>query len=139
MFEELVSRREGIIRALTTDLENFYCCVSGDEKECLYGFTDGHWEVKLPDEQLGLGFPHPRPFFPPSRPYKKNNDWLSLVCALSEEWLIAIVFYYVREFKLSSEERDAILNMYNGLQSLNEATGFYLQPPEDDEDEESLD
>ena len=53
VFIDFCGRRRGILRALTTDVADFYA-QCGPEKEnlCLYGYADGGWEVALPCDEV---------------------------------------------------------------------------------------
>ncbi|KAK1369792.1 hypothetical protein POM88_035884 [Heracleum sosnowskyi] len=136
IYKDLVCRRDAIIKALTKDLDKFRCCLNADlAQHCLYGFTDEHWEVKVPDDQFGLGFPHPKPVTYLDRHLKDENIWLAHVSLQSESWLYSIADYYIAELGLAAEERDKLWSMLLLLPPINKATGFaQIQPIEDDEE-----
>lgn len=50
---DFCGRRRGLLRALTTEVEQFWSGCSPDrENLCLYGYADGSWEVCLPCEEV---------------------------------------------------------------------------------------
>ncbi|KAK4410487.1 PHD finger protein ALFIN-LIKE 4 [Sesamum angolense] len=53
VFRDFKGRRAGLIKALTTDVEEFFQqCDPDKENLCLYGFPSEQWEVNLPAEEL---------------------------------------------------------------------------------------
>lgn len=134
IYKDLLCRRDAIIKALTTDLDYFRSCLNAEVADhCLYGFTDGHWEVKVPDDQFGLGFPHPKPVTYLDRHLKNDNNWLAHVSFQSESWLYSIARYYIAELGLDAEERDKLWSMLLVLPPIDEVTGFAIQLSEEDE------
>ena len=54
------NRREGVLKALVTDQDVFYeTCDPEKENLCLYGNSDGSWEVALPAEEVPPEMPEP--------------------------------------------------------------------------------
>lgn len=60
VFVDYCGRRRGILRALTTEVDQFYLqCDPARENLCLYGYSDGSWEVALPCEEVPPELPEP--------------------------------------------------------------------------------
>ncbi|KAM7254451.1 hypothetical protein ACFE04_003831 [Oxalis oulophora] len=60
VFRDFKGRRAGLIKALTTDAEDFYQqCDPEKENLCLYGFPSEQWEVNLPAEEVPPELPEP--------------------------------------------------------------------------------
>lgn len=82
----------------------FICEKTEVAYHCLYGFTDEHWEVKVPDDQFVLGFPHPKPVTYLDRHLKGENNWLAHVSLQSESWLYSIAHYYIAELGIDAKD-----------------------------------
>ncbi len=61
---------------------------------CLYGNSDGTWEVaplpemvppELPEPALGINF---------SRDTMYRSDWVALLSVFSDSWLLAVAFFH---------------------------------------------
>ncbi|KAL0333725.1 UNVERIFIED_CONTAM: PHD finger protein ALFIN-LIKE 5 [Sesamum angustifolium] len=60
VFRDFKGRRNALIKALTTDVEEFFQqCDPEKENLCLYGFPNEQWEVNLPAEEVPPELPEP--------------------------------------------------------------------------------
>ena len=60
VYDNFSARRDGLIKALTSDVDGFYeQCDPDKENLCLYGNPDGTWEVQLPAEEVPPELPEP--------------------------------------------------------------------------------
>ncbi|XP_024380668.1 PHD finger protein ALFIN-LIKE 3 isoform X2 [Physcomitrium patens] len=99
VFKDFKGRRSGMLKALTTDVEEFYRqCDPEKENLCLYGFPDEAWEVNLPAEEVPPELPEPALGINFARDGMQRKDWLSLVAVHSDAWLLAVAFYYGARF-----------------------------------------
>jgi hypothetical protein len=130
VFEDFRARRAGIVRALATDVEEFYeLCDPDKENLCLYGLPDETWAVRPPDEApptlpepaLGINF---------AREGMARKHWLLFVAAHSDSWLLALAFYYGNCYGLDKEGRRQLFMMITGLPSVFEVvTGSVKKQP----------
>jgi hypothetical protein len=95
VFRDFNGRRAGLIKALTTDVEESYN-QSDPEKESLwlYSFPNEQWEVNLPSMEVPPDLPEPMLGFNFERDRMQEKDWLSLVAVHSDAWLIAMAHYF---------------------------------------------
>ncbi|CAK9211277.1 unnamed protein product [Sphagnum jensenii] len=114
VFKDFKGRRAGMLKALTSDVEEFYRqCDPEKENLCLYGFSDETWEVNLPAEEVPPELPEPALGINFARDGMQRKDWLSLVAVHSDAWLLAVAFYYGARF--DKNERKRLFNMINEL------------------------
>ncbi|XP_024380669.1 PHD finger protein ALFIN-LIKE 3 isoform X3 [Physcomitrium patens] len=114
VFKDFKGRRSGMLKALTTDVEEFYRqCDPEKENLCLYGFPDEAWEVNLPAEEVPPELPEPALGINFARDGMQRKDWLSLVAVHSDAWLLAVAFYYGARF--DKNERKRLFTMINEL------------------------
>lgn len=60
VYQDFAGRRQGILTALTVDVDRFYTeCDPDRENLCLYGNPDSSWEVDLPAEEVPPEMPEP--------------------------------------------------------------------------------
>ena len=60
VFRDFKCRQTGIVKALTTDVADFYeQCDPEKENLCLYGLPNEDWEVNLPAEEVPPELPEP--------------------------------------------------------------------------------
>ncbi|KAI9103001.1 hypothetical protein K1719_023440 [Acacia pycnantha] len=98
VFRDFKGRRAGLIKALTTDVEEFYNqCDPEKENLCLYGYPSEQWEG-----------------------WHARKDWLSLVAVHSDSWLLAISFYFGARFGFDRADRKRLFNMINELPTIFE-------------------
>jgi|EP00230_Micromonas_polaris_P004340 hypothetical protein len=113
------NRREGLIMALTTDVEDFYAESDPDKENlCLYGNPDGTWEVQLPAEEVPPELPEPALGINFARDGMQRKDWLALVAVHSDAWLMAVAFYYGAKF--DGKEREKLFKRINALPTVYE-------------------
>ncbi|KAH9605922.1 hypothetical protein KSS87_008883, partial [Heliosperma pusillum] len=99
VFRDFKGRRAGIIKALTTDVEEFYQqCDPEKENLCLYGFPNEQWEVNLPAEEVPPEVPEPALGINFARDGMQSKDWLALVAVHSDAWLLSVAFYFGARF-----------------------------------------
>lgn len=95
-------------------VESFYTQCSPDRDNlCLYGQSDGTWEVALPCEEVPPELPEPALGVNFARDGMKRSDWLSLVAVHSDSWLMAVAFY--NGARLDQEGRRQLFNDINSL------------------------
>lgn len=119
VFDNFSARRDGLIKALTTDVEDFYAqCDPDKENLCLYGNPDGTWEVQLPAEEVPPELPEPALGINFARDGMQRKDWLALVAVHSDAWLMAVAFYYGAKF--DGKEREKLFKHINSLPTVYE-------------------
>ena len=97
-----------------TQVEDFAKQCSPDQENlCLYGHSDGTWEVTLPCEEVPPELPEPAIGINFARDGMKRNDWISLVSVHSDSWLMAVAFY--NGARLDQEGRRQLFNDINSL------------------------
>ncbi|XP_068479807.1 PHD finger protein ALFIN-LIKE 4-like isoform X1 [Phaseolus vulgaris] len=121
VFRDFKGRRAALIKALTTDVEDFYNqCDPEKENLCLYGFPSEQWEVNLPAEEVPPELPEPVLGINFARDGMQEKDWLSLVAVHSDAWLLAIAFYFGARFGFDKADRKRLFNMINELPTIFE-------------------
>eukprot|EP01018_Ginkgo_biloba_P005356 Gb_11603 [translate_table: standard] len=121
VFKDFKGRRAGMIKALTTDVEEFYQqCDPEKENLCLYGFPSELWEVNLPAEEVPPELPEPALGINFARDGMQEKDWLSLVAVHSDAWLLAVSFYFGARFGFDKNDRKRLFNMINDLPTIFE-------------------
>ncbi|CAM0877311.1 unnamed protein product [Alopecurus aequalis] len=112
IFRDFDARRAGLIRALTSDVDDFYdLCDPDKENLCLYGNPDGTWEVALPAEEVPPELPEPALGINFARNGMHRRDWLSLVAVHSDSWLLSVAFFFAAQ--LSANERKRLFSLIN--------------------------
>ncbi|XP_024314563.1 PHD finger protein ALFIN-LIKE 2-like [Brachypodium distachyon] len=112
VFEDFSTRRTALIRALTTDRDEFYgFCNSETEILCLYGHDDGSWEVKPPEPMVPTMLPEPMTGINLCRNDVSRVDWLSIVAIHSDAWLMSVSFFLGA--LLTSDERYTSVSVKN--------------------------
>ncbi|KAK9275079.1 hypothetical protein L1049_022338 [Liquidambar formosana] len=121
VFRDFKGRRAGMIKALTTDVEEFYQqCDPDKENLCLYGFPNELWEVNLPAEEVPPELPEPALGINFARDGMQEKDWLSLVAVHSDAWLLAVAFYFGARFGFDKADRKRLFSMINDLPTIFE-------------------
>ncbi|GAV84941.1 PHD domain-containing protein/DUF3594 domain-containing protein [Cephalotus follicularis] len=121
VFRDFKGRRAGMIKALTTDVEEFFQqCDPEKENLCLYGFPSEQWEVNLPAEEVPPELPEPALGINFARDGMQEKDWLSLVAVHSDAWLLAVAFYFGSRFGFDKADRKRLFNMINDLPTIFE-------------------
>ncbi|XP_061365162.1 PHD finger protein ALFIN-LIKE 4-like isoform X2 [Gastrolobium bilobum] len=121
IFHDFKGRRAGVIKALTTDVEDFFSqCDPDKENLCLYGLPDERWEVNLPVEEVPPELPEPVLGLNFARDGMQEKDWLSLVAVHSDTWLLGLAFYFGARFGFDRAERKRLFNMINELPTIFE-------------------
>ncbi|CAA7392845.1 unnamed protein product [Spirodela intermedia] len=119
IFKDYSGRRNGLIRALTNEVDNFYAlCDPERENLCLYGHPDDSWEVTLPAEEVPPELPEPALGINFARDGMNRKDWLSLVAVHSDSWLLSVAFYLGARF--NRNERKRLFSMINDLPTVFE-------------------
>mmetsp|Transcript_1715 Transcript_1715/g.3843 ORF Transcript_1715/g.3843 Transcript_1715/m.3843 type:complete len:239 (+) Transcript_1715:182-898(+) len=117
--EDYRSRREGLLRALTLDVDSFYSqCDPDRENLCLYGEADGTWKVDLPEEEVPPELPEPVLGINFARDGMQRKDWIALIAVHSDAWLMAVAFYYGA--KLDKEGRHKLFKQINQVATVYE-------------------
>lgn len=121
VFWDLKGRRAGLIKALTTDVGEFYQrCDPEKENLCLYGLPSGCWEVNLPAEEVPPELPEPALGINFARDGMLEKDWLALVAVHSDAWLLSVAFYFGARFGFDKSDRKRLFNMINDLPTVFE-------------------
>ncbi|GAB2291865.1 PHD finger protein ALFIN-LIKE 4 [Dionaea muscipula] len=121
VFRDFKGRRAGMIKALTSDVEEFFQqCDPDKENLCLYGFPNEQWEVNLPAEEVPPELPEPALGINFARDGMQSKDWLSLVAVHSDAWLLAVAFYFGARFVFDKADRKRLFNMINELPTIYE-------------------
>ncbi|XP_074288656.1 PHD finger protein ALFIN-LIKE 4-like isoform X2 [Silene latifolia] len=121
VFRDFVGRRAGLIKALTSDAEDFYAqCDPEKENLCLYGFPSEQWEVNLPAEEVPPEIPEPALGINFARDGMEEKDWLALVAVHSDAWLLSVAFYFGARFGFDKADRRRLFNMINDLPTIAE-------------------
>ncbi|KAG7668214.1 hypothetical protein Ndes2526A_g01054 [Nannochloris sp. 'desiccata'] len=99
IYEDFLKRREGLINALTDDSEDFLkACDPNRDNLCLYGNSDGTWEVDLPAAEVPPELPEPVLGINFARDGMEQKDWLALCAVHSDAWLMSVLFFYAARF-----------------------------------------
>ncbi|KAL3830016.1 hypothetical protein ACJIZ3_018818 [Penstemon smallii] len=121
VFKDFKGRRNGLIKALTTDVEDFFQqCDPDKENLCLYGFPSERWEVNLPAEEVPPELPEPALGINFARDGMQEKDWLALVAVHSDAWLLSVAFYFGARFGFDKADRKRLFNMINDLPTVFE-------------------
>ncbi|XP_057766686.1 PHD finger protein ALFIN-LIKE 4-like [Salvia miltiorrhiza] len=121
VFRDFKGRRIGLIKALTTDVEEFFQrCDPEKENLCLYGFPTEQWEVNLPAEEVPPELPEPALGINFARDGMQEKDWLALVAVHSDAWLLSVAFYFGARFGFDKADRKRLFNMINDLPTIFE-------------------
>ncbi|XP_073275787.1 PHD finger protein ALFIN-LIKE 5-like [Primulina huaijiensis] len=121
VFNDLKGRRNALIKALTTDFEEFHTqCDPEKENLCLYGFPNGQWEVNLPAEEVPPELPEPALGINFARDGMQEKDWLALVAVHSDAWLLSVAFYFGARFGFDKADRKRLFYMINDLPTIFE-------------------
>ncbi|OAY36453.1 PHD finger protein ALFIN-LIKE 3 isoform X2 [Manihot esculenta] len=121
VFKDFKGRRGGLVKALTTDVEEFYRqCDPEKENLCLYGFPSEQWEVSLPAEEVPPELPEPALGINFARDGMQEKDWLSLVAVHSDAWLLSVAFYFGARFGFDKADRKRLFNMINDVPTVYE-------------------
>ncbi|RZC49422.1 hypothetical protein C5167_017852 [Papaver somniferum] len=130
VFRDFKGRRIGMIKALTTDVEEFYQqCDPEKENLCLYGFPTEQWEVNLPAEEVPPELPEPALGINFARDGMQEKDWLSLVAVHSDAWLLAVAFYFGARFGFEKNDRKRLFSMINDLPTIFEVVSGAVKKP----------
>ncbi|KAL9268240.1 PHD finger protein ALFIN-LIKE 3-like protein [Drosera capensis] len=114
-------RRAGIIKALTHEAEEFlHFCDPEKENLSLYGFPNEKWEVNLPAEEVPPELPEPALGINFARDGMETKEWLALIAAHSDAWLLAVAFYFGARFGFDKHERRRLFSRINELPTVHE-------------------
>ncbi|XP_047307082.1 PHD finger protein ALFIN-LIKE 4-like [Impatiens glandulifera] len=121
LFRDYTGRRSGIIKALTSDIQEFYqLCDPASENLSLYGLPNGKWEVTLPVEEVPPEFPEPALGINFPRDGMDVNDWIAQIAAHSDAWLVAVSFYFGARYGFKKYDRNRLFDMINDLPTVYE-------------------
>ncbi|KAF8731818.1 hypothetical protein HU200_015757 [Digitaria exilis] len=122
IYRDYTARRAGLVRALTSDVEEFYAfCDPEKENLCLYGTPSGSWEVSLPAEEVPPEMPEPALGINFARDGMKRRDWLSLVAVHSDAWLVSVAYFFAARLNGNDSVRKRLFNMINDHPSVYES------------------
>nr|ABA18096.1 PHD finger/nucleic acid binding protein [Olimarabidopsis pumila] len=133
VFKDFKGRRAAIVKALTTDVQEFYQqCDPEKENLCLYGLPNEEWEVNLPAEEVPPELPEPALGINFARDGLSEKEWLSLVAIHSDAWLLSVSFYFGSRFSFHKEDRKRLFNMINDVPTIFEVvTGMAKKQSKD--------
>ncbi|KAK9923695.1 hypothetical protein M0R45_032101 [Rubus argutus] len=121
VFRDFKGRRTGLIKALTTDAEEFHQqCDPEKENLSLYGYPSEQWEVNLPAEEVPPELPEPALGINFARDGMAEKDWLALVAVHSDAWLLSVAFYFGSRFGFDKADRKKLFSMINELPTIFE-------------------
>ncbi|WOH08955.1 hypothetical protein DCAR_0728406 [Daucus carota subsp. sativus] len=121
VFTDFKARRTALIKALTTDVAEFYqLCDPEKENLCLYGYPNKQWEVNLPAEEVPPELPEPALGINFARDGMKEKDWLALVAVHSDTWLLSVAFYFGSRFGFDRADRNRLFGMINDMATVYE-------------------
>ncbi|KAK8951341.1 PHD finger protein ALFIN-LIKE 5 [Platanthera zijinensis] len=121
VFRDYKARRTALIKALTTDVEDFFQqCDPEKENLCLYGHPSEQWEVNLPAEEVPPEIPEPALGINFARDGMQEKDWLALVAVHSDAWLLAVAFYFGARFGFDKTDRKRLFSLINDLPTVYE-------------------
>ncbi|CAN6840416.1 unnamed protein product, partial [Brassica oleracea] len=121
VFRDFKGRRAGILRALTTDVKEFFQqCNPEKDNLCLYGFPNEVWEVNLPAEEVPPELPEPALGINFARDGMQEKEWISLVAIHSDAWLLSVSFYFGSRFGFDKADRKRLFNMINEVPTVFE-------------------
>ncbi|GAB2269155.1 PHD finger protein ALFIN-LIKE 5 [Dionaea muscipula] len=121
VFRDFKGRRAAMIKALTTDVEEFYQqCDPDKENLCLYGYPSEQWEVNLPAEEVPPELPEPALGINFARDGMQEKDWLALVAVHSDAWLLSVAFYFGARFGFDKADRKRLFSIINDLPTIFE-------------------
>ncbi|CAN7140607.1 unnamed protein product [Brassica rapa subsp. narinosa] len=121
VFRDFRGRRAAILRALTTDVQEFFQqCDPEKDNLCLYGFPNEVWEVNLPAEEVPPELPEPALGINFARDGMMEKDWLSLVAVHSDAWLLSVSFFFGSKFGFDKVDRKRLFNMINEVPTIFE-------------------
>lgn len=119
VFQEYRGRRQGMLRALTTEKIRFFqLCDPAHDNLCLYSYPDGTWEVSGPAPEVPSELPEPCLGVNCTRDGMPVHDWLTLVAAHSDSWLFAVAYFYSAKF--NKQQRADLFDRINGLSTVFE-------------------
>lgn len=72
---------------------------------CLYGHPSEQWEVNLPVEEVPPEIPEPVLGINFARDGMAEEEWLLLVAAHSDSWLLSVAFYFGARFCFDRADR----------------------------------
>ncbi|CAN4086987.1 unnamed protein product [Withania somnifera] len=121
VFKDFKGRHAGLIKALTTDVEEFFKqCDPEKENLCLYGLPNEQWAVNLPAEDLPSDLPEPVVGINFARDGMQQKDWLSFVAYHSDAWLLAVAVYAGARFGFGKADRKRLFDMISDLPTVHE-------------------
>ncbi|XP_042058473.1 PHD finger protein ALFIN-LIKE 4-like isoform X1 [Salvia splendens] len=121
VFKDFNGRRNALIKALTTEVEDFFQqCDPDKENLCLFGLPNEQWEVNLPAEEVPPELPEPAIGINFARDGMPEKDWLALVAVHSDAWLLSVGFYFGARFGFDKADRKRLFNMINDLPTIFE-------------------
>ncbi|KAL9243103.1 hypothetical protein vseg_017031 [Gypsophila vaccaria] len=118
-------RREGLVKALTKDVEIFYkLCDPKHPSLCLYGLPSRRWEVNSPSSSPSLppplGIPEPRTGINLVRDDMTKDEWVSMVALYSDAWLHSVASYFSVKYKFDKADRKRLFNKISDMSLMSE-------------------
>uniref|UniRef100_A0A7N0V797 PHD finger protein ALFIN-LIKE n=1 Tax=Kalanchoe fedtschenkoi TaxID=63787 RepID=A0A7N0V797_KALFE len=117
VFRDFKGRRAGVIRALTTESDDFYLqCDPGNKQAlCLFGFPNETWGVNLPNDEVPPQIPEPVVGINFARVGIQEKDWLTFVALHSDSWLLSVAFCFAAKFGFDKFSRKHLFDKINQL------------------------
>ncbi|KAH8958139.1 hypothetical protein BDL97_06G007600 [Sphagnum fallax] len=118
VFEAYKGRREGLLDALTCDIDELIRQLKSRSNEDLYliGFPDGGWALRRPAYELPVLRPEPTIGINRVMEPVDESLWLQLMAVHSDAWLVSSAFY--DGSNLSKLERSRLFDLINELEPL---------------------
>ncbi|XP_075507348.1 PHD finger protein ALFIN-LIKE 5-like [Primulina tabacum] len=143
ILNDFIERRSGIIQALSIDVDKFqqqcnsYKYSSGLDKAIgLYGHPNGTWQLqkasltcppRLPAPALGINL---------GTEDMEHRDWLHLVAAHCDAWLLSVAFFHATSNRFDRSERKSLLDKINTFATIVEVVGKGQNDNEQDGNEQ---
>nr|AXP84154.1 hypothetical protein Gohir.A07G020800 [Gossypium hirsutum] len=126
VFRDFKGRRAGMIKALTTDVGEFFQqCDPEKENLCLYGFPSEQWEVNLPAEELPPELPEPALGINFARDGVQERDWECLFNMIND--LPTIFEVVTGAAKKHTKEKSSVSNHSSKKSKSNSKQGSEAQ------------
>lgn len=128
VFKDFKGRREGLLNALTCDVDELFRQFKSQTVEnlSLFGLPDGSWTVRIAEpaqkqQQLSALLSRPQPVvgINCARNETLNYDWLQTAAVHSDVWLLSSAFFDGSGF--TKQQRRRLFNLMNKVQTLQQA------------------
>ncbi|KMZ69599.1 PHD finger protein ALFIN-LIKE 4 [Zostera marina] len=130
IYEEYTMRRMAIVKALTTDFQDFHRqCDPDKENLCLYGFPNGKWAVNLPVDDIPSELPEPILGINFARDALDEKEWIDMVAIHSDSWLISMVSFFGAKYRFDKHDRKYLYSLINEHPTIHEVINGKVVKP----------